>query len=156
MDNTIMKTSSSTVYSTSSALNKTMLHSIGTQTPTKFMAVQGAAIINPILGGVFVGITHAAIYGISNAMKYKKKKITGTEAIKSTAKDSAGLTISAVLGLTAANAVTGTAIAFGSTLYVPVSVAVAGTFITKKVWNKIFNKNQCATCLENRRQHPRP
>jgi len=151
-----MKTSSSAVYSTSSMLSKTTLHGIGTQAPTKFMVVQGAAVINPLFGGAFVGITHAAIYGISNAMKYKKKKITGAEAIKNTAKESAGLTVSAILGLTAANAIAGTTLAFGSTLYVPISVAVAGTFVTKKIWNKIFNKNQCASCLENRRQHPRP
>ena len=149
-----MKTNSSVVYS-NSALSNTAVHSVSTKAPTKFMVVQGAAVINPLFGGAFVGITHAVLYGINNAMKYKKKKITGTEAIKRTVKDSTGLTVSAVLGLTAANAITGTALALGSTVFVPISVAVAGTYVTKRIWNKIFNEHPCPTCLENRRQHPR-
>jgi hypothetical protein len=75
-------------------------------------------------------------------IKYGEHKKTGAQAAKDTVKDSAGLGISTGLGVAAAHAVAGTALAFGSTVVVPIGAGFAAGYISMKIWNKILPKGR--------------
>ncbi len=99
-------------------------------------------LVNPLTGGVVVGAVGAGLYGISNMVSYARKEKSGKEALKDIAKNSAGMGISAGLGLTAANAISGTILAFGSAAIVPFACGITVTYITKEIWDRIFFKTK--------------
>ena len=101
-------------------------------------------LVSPLAGGVVVGAVGAGLYGISNLISYTKKEKSGKEAVKDIAKNSAGMGISAGLGLTVANAISGSVLAFGSVVIVPLACGVTVTYITKEIWNRIFFKTKKA------------
>ena len=87
-------------------------------------------------------VVGAGLYGVSNAMRYAKAEKSAKEAIKDTAKGSAGLGVSAGLGIAAANAISGTALALGSTLVVPLAAAVVTGSVAMRFWSKLFHKKE--------------
>jgi len=97
-------------------------------------------LVNPLSGGTVIGVVGAGLYGISNLRRYIKREKSGKQAVRDTVKNSAGLGVSGGLGIAAANAITGTVFALGSTVVVPLACGVTVTFITKKIWNKLFSK----------------
>jgi len=101
-------------------------------------AAAGAAAVAPWATGAVVGVIATVIYGISNMIKYGEGKKTGAQAAKDTFKSSVGLGISSTLGVVAAGAISGTALALGSTVVVPVGAGFTTGFISKQIWNKIF------------------
>jgi hypothetical protein len=127
---TLTSGSSRTLLSTSSG-------SVGTNLSQR--AAVGAATVAPLAAGTVVGGIAAVFYGISNMIKYGEHKKTGAQAAKDTVKDSAGLGISTGLGVAAAHAVAGTALAFGSAVIVPIGAGFATGCISMKIWNKIFS-----------------
>jgi hypothetical protein len=105
-------------------------------------AAAGAATVAPLAAGTVVGGVAAVFYGVSNMIKYGEHKKTGAQAAKDTVKGSAGLGVSTGLGVAAAHAVAGTALAFGSTVVVPIGAGFATGYISMKIWNKIFFKGK--------------
>ena len=97
-----------------------------------------AALTGPLTGGVVVGGVAAAAYGISNMIRYARNEKTAKEAIKDTAKSSAGLGVSAGFAVAAANAVAGSALALGSTVVVPLAAGVAVAYASMAIWNGLF------------------
>lgn len=105
-------------------------------------AAAGAATVAPLAAGTVVSGIAAVFYGISNMIKYGEHKKTGAQAAKDTVKGSAGLGVSTGLGIAAANAIAGTALALGSTVFVPITAGFATGYISMKIWNKIFFKGK--------------
>ncbi len=103
-------------------------------------ASMAAALLNPLAVGVAAGAVGAAAYGTSNIIKYKKKQKTGKQAAKDTAVDSAGVGISVGLGIAAVNAVSGTFLALGSAVIVPVAAGAGVAYASMKIWNKLLRK----------------
>ncbi len=123
--------SSSTLVSSSS-------RTVGTGLSQR--AAAGAATVAPLAAGTVVSGIAAVFYGISNMIKYGEHQKTGSQAVKDTVKGSAGLGVSTGFGVAAANAIAGTALAFGSTVVVPIGAGVVTGYISMKIWNKIFSK----------------
>jgi len=105
-------------------------------------AAAGAATVAPLAVGTVVGGVAAVFYGVSNMIKYGEHQKTGAQAAKDTVKGSAGLGLSTGLGIAAANAIAGTALALGSTVFVPITAGVATGYISMKIWNKILFKGK--------------
>ena len=125
--------SSSTVTATSSSA-ATAGNSVGAK------AVMAGALLNPLAVGVAAGAIGAAAYGTSNIIKYKKKQKTGKQAAKDTAVNSAGVGVSFGLGIVAVNAVSGTFLALGSTVIVPIAAGTGVVYASMKIWNKLLRK----------------
>ena len=89
-----------------------------------------------------MGGVGAILYGMANLTGYVRKKKSGGQALKDTVKDSAGLGLSAGLGVMATNAIAGSVLAFGSTVLVPIAAGVTTTYITKRIWNGVFWKTK--------------
>ena len=90
--------------------------------------------------GVAVGAVGVAAYGTSNIVKYKKKQKTGKQATKNTAVNSAGIGVSAGLGITAINVVSGSFLAMGSTVIVPIAAGAGVAYASMRIWNKLVRK----------------
>jgi len=105
-------------------------------------AVSLPAAVAPLAAGTFVGGVSALFYSVGNMIKYGEGKKTGAQAAKDTVKSSAGLGVSTGLGVAAVHAVAGTALALGSTVFVPITAGVATGYISMKIWNKIFFKGK--------------
>ena len=99
-----------------------------------------AALANPLAVGVAVGAVGAAAYGTSNIIKYKKKQKTGKQATKDTAVNSAGIGVSAGLGIATINVVSGTFLAMGSTVIVPIAAGAGVAYASMRIWNKLVRK----------------
>jgi hypothetical protein len=99
-----------------------------------------AAFLNPLAVGVAAGAIGAAAYGTSNIIKYKKKQKNGKQAAKDTAVNSAGVGISVGLGIAAVNAVSGTFLALGSSVIVPIAAGTGVAYASMKIWNKLLSK----------------
>lgn len=135
----VVKTSGASIALTggrSSTLVSSSSRTVGTGLSQR--AAVGAATVAPLAAGTVVGGIAAVFYGVSNMIKYGEHKKTGAQAAKDTVKGSAGLGVSTGLGVAAAHAVAGTALAFGSTVVVPIGAGFATGYISKKIWNKIF------------------
>jgi len=78
-------------------------------------------------------------------IKYAESQKTGAQAAKDTVKGSVGLGVASGLGVGVAHAIAGTALAFGSTIVVPITAGVATGYISMKIWNKIFFKKQSSS-----------
>jgi len=102
-------------------------------------AAAAAPAAAPLVAGTVVGGIAAVFYGVSNMIQYGEHKKAGAQAVKDTVKNSAGLGISTGLGVAAVHAVAGTALALGSSVFVPVTAGVATGYISMKIWNKIFS-----------------
>jgi hypothetical protein len=105
-------------------------------------AASRAALANAVTGGVVVGGVAAAVYGVSNMIRYAKNEKTAKEAIKDTAKGSAGLGVSAGFAVAVADAVAGSALALGSAVVVPLAAGVAAAYASMAIWNKLFFKKR--------------
>ena len=99
-----------------------------------------AALANPLAVGVAVGAVGAAAYGTSNIIKYKRKQKTGKQATKDTAVNSAGIGVSAGLGIATINVVSGTFLALGSTVIVPIAAGAGVAYASMRIWNKLVCK----------------
>jgi len=149
----IVRTSGSVVKTSGASMNLTggsssTLVSSSSRTVSTGLsqkAAAGAAIVAPLAAGTVVGGVAAVFYGVSNMIKYGEHKKTGAQAAKDTVKGSAGLGISTGLGVAAAHAVAGTALAFGSTVVVPIGAGFATGYISMKIWNNIFFKGKEAS-----------
>jgi hypothetical protein len=93
------------------------------------------------VGGAVVGTVALGFYGISNIIRYGKNEKSGAQAAKDTIAGSAGLGLSAGLGIAAANAITGTTLALGSAVVVPIAAGVGTAYASIRIWNRLFFKN---------------
>ena len=130
---TLTSGSSTTVASSSSGVT-TAGSGIGAK------AAIAAALASPLAAGVTAGAIGVAAYGTSNIIKCKKKQKTGKRAAKDTAVNSAGIGTSAGLGIAAVNVVSGTFLAMGSTVVVPIAAGVGVAYASIKIWNKMLHK----------------
>ena len=105
-------------------------------------ARHASTALTPVRGGVVFAAVGAALYGVSNTVKYARKEKSGKQAVKDTVKGSAGLGVSAGLGIAAAKAISGTALALGSTLVAPVAAGVVAAAVAMRFWNKLFSKKE--------------
>jgi hypothetical protein len=97
---------------------------------------------SPLSTAFIVASVVAGLYGTANVIKYLKHKKTGTQALKDTVARSAGIGVSTGMALTAANAIAGTSLAFGSTVVVPLVAATAVAYTSKILWDKVFFSKQ--------------
>jgi hypothetical protein len=105
-------------------------------------AVMAGVLVNPIAAGVAAGAIGAATYGTSNIVKYSKKQKSGKQAAKDTLVNSAGVGVSVGLGIAAVNVVSGTVLALGSTLIVPVAAGTGVAYASLKLWNKLLKQKK--------------
>ena len=101
-----------------------------------------ADVGSPLATGTIVGAVAAGCYGVANMVRYAKNKKTGAQAVKDTVTGSAGLGVSTGLGLAAANTITGTSLALGSTVIVPLVAGAAAAYVSMAVWDKLFFKGK--------------
>lgn len=127
--------SSSTVTSTSSSAA-----TAGSGVRAK--AVMAGILLNPLAAGVAAGAVGAAAYGTSNIVKYSKKQKSGKQAAKDTLVNSAGVGVSVGLGIAAVNVVSGTFLALGSTLIVPIAAGTGVAYASLKIWNKLLKQKK--------------
>lgn len=139
----IVKTSGSSVTLTSGSSGMVTTTSSGAATVGNSVggkAAMAAALLNPLAVGVTAGAIGVVAYGTSNIIKYKKKQINSKQAAKDTAVNSAGVGISVGLGIAAVNAVSGTFLALGSTVIVPIAAGTGVAYASMKIWNKLLSK----------------
>jgi hypothetical protein len=144
----IVKTSGSIVKTSGTSMTLTSGSSstvVSTSSGVASRAAAGAATVAPLAVGTVVGGVAAVFYGVSNMIKYGEHKKTGAQAAKDTVKGSVGIGVSTGLGVAAVHAVAGTALAFGSTVVVPIGAGFATGYISMKIWNKIFFKGKEAS-----------
>lgn len=145
LSNSLMHTANSPISLTGDSSSTVAASSSGAanvSTGLGHRVAAGAATTAPLAAGTVVTGIAAVFYGLSNMIKYGEHKKTGAQAAKDTVKGSAGLGVSTGLGVAAAHAVAGTALAFGSTVVVPISAGFATGYISMKIWNKIFFKGK--------------
>jgi len=134
-----IKTSSSQLSLTGGSSSTVMSASSGAATAgngVRAKAVMAGVLMNPLAAGVAAGAVGAAAYGTSNIIKYKKKQKNGKQAAKDTVVNSAGIGISFGLGIAAVKVVSGTFLALGSTLIVPIAAGTGVAYTSLKIWNK--------------------
>ena len=113
---------------------------ISTKTRIPSSVLKQSILLNPFAEGIIIGVVSTGLYGVSNLIKYAKKKKSGGRAFKDTLKSSSGLGVSSGLGIAAAKVCAGTTLVLGSTIVVPLACGVTVTFIAKKIWGKLFFK----------------
>ena len=113
---------------------------ISTKTRIPSSVLQQSILLNPLAEGVIIGVVSTGLYGISNLIRYAKKKKSGKQAFKDTLKSSSGLGVSSGLGIAAAKACAGSTLVLGSTLVIPLACGVTVAFIAKRLWGKLFFK----------------
>jgi len=105
-------------------------------------AVMAGILVNPLAAGVAAGAIGAAAYGTSNIIKYSKKQKNGKQAAKDTVINSAGVGVSVGLGIAAVNVVSGTFLALGSPLIVPVAAGTGVAYVSLRLWKKLLKQKK--------------
>ena len=97
--------------------------------------------INPLKAGAAVAALWGSFTALVNYSRYKKGKITKKDAIKVTASESAGMGISAGVGLVADTLLKTYVLAATASPAIPLAAAVVATGLTKIVWDCKTGKN---------------
>jgi uncharacterized membrane protein len=93
--------------------------------------------ISPIKAGVVVAAVWGGITAISNTRKYLENKISKKRAIADTARESAGVGISATMGLLVGNGIRLIPITSAATATVTLLLTVISTAAFKAAWDNI-------------------
>ena len=101
------------------------------------------SVAGPLATGTIVGAVAMGFYGVANMLRYRRSEKSGVQAIKDTVMGSAGVGVSTVIAVTAANVVAGTSLAFGSAVIVPLVAGFAAAYVSTAVWDKLFYKGKC-------------
>ena len=110
---------------------------------SKRLRPAGTSLVqSPFSTGFIAATVAAGLYGTANAIRYVKHKKTAAQAVKDTVTKSAGIGVSTGIALTAANAIAGTSLAFGSAIVVPLVAATAVAYTSKALWDKMFFSKQ--------------
>ena len=102
-----------------------------------------ATAVSPLVTGTIMGAVAMGFYGVANVLRYRRNEKSGVQAIKDTVMGSAGVGVSTVIAVTAANVVAGTSLAFGSAVIVPLVAGFAAAYVSTAVWDKLFYKGKC-------------
>ncbi len=106
-------------------------------------AVKGALpeVINPLGASVGVGAVWGGIAGLTSFKRYRNGKISGKEALLTTAGESAGMGLAAGLGLLASNAARASLLLTATTSLAPFVVGVVITAGAKILWDMSIKKH---------------
>ena len=106
-------------------------------------AVKGVIpeVINPVRASVGVGAVWGGIAGLTSLKRYSDGKISGKDAVLTTAGESAGMGLAAGLGLLASNVVRASVLMTTTTSFAPFVAGVIVTAGAKVLWDKIIKRH---------------
>lgn len=96
-----------------------------------------ASAIGPLAGGAAIGALWGSVHGYLNLKRYRKREISGGEALRNTASETVGFGVATATGIAVANVVRATTLMGSSVALVPFVVATAATSGAKVLWDRL-------------------
>lgn len=122
---------------------ETTTNTLGNHLARGARAVKGVIpeVISPLGASVGVGAVWGGIAGLTSIKRYRNGKISGKDALLTTAGESAGMGLAAGLGILASNAVRASLLLTATTSLAPFVAGVVITTGAKILWDMSTKKH---------------